>query len=584
MSPTPLMLHRLQTWFTQHGSQLHRYPEEEYLLVQQLACQQTGLPISHIGLARHIYEALDTLFDVFLGETTAQCGNLVFCDLPHMADEVSAMAMRRGTTLVSTTETGKQQPSCTVAIMQGDNPYVSANVVIRLNPTERHLKPYTIDLLEVKGAGLSPYPPVVVALPNEVWGQAYAKAIEPFHIPTHLLADMLAQLTDTPAPALSLPTDVHIDPIKAVQSRIQGIQPYVAGKGIKAMARELNQPESFFVKLASNEHPDGLPAEVVAQILAELPHLPDYDSLYQQLQQAIAEPLRLNADQVVIGTGSVDIIKAAVFALIPPDAQGKMLSPDMPFAMYPFEAQKRPATYTRLPLTAEHQVDVPALCEAIRLFGPGLIVLENPRNPLGTAIPDISPVIEALQTGQVLLLDEAYDDFMRQSCPDWIDGRQLLDKYPDKAVLVQRTFSKSFGLAACRVGYAFGSAALVSRVKTALLPVPVDAASLLAARVAFTHPVTPKWRQETAQQNQQLKQQLTAVLDELGLSYVPSYTNFVYIHTPGHDSKALFQQLVTEHGVIVRPAGPHALRVSIGNPNDNQRLIAALQAVFKKGG
>jgi histidinol-phosphate aminotransferase len=491
------------------------------------------------------------------------------------------MAARRGASLVNPSETGKQQPACTLAIMNADNPYVSANVVIRLNPTEANLKPYTIDVLELKGAGLSPCPPVIIALPNPIWGQAYAKAIEPFHIPTHLLADMQAELAERPLPAFTLSTDSHLDPLKAVQPRIQAIQPYVAGKGIKAMARELNQPESFFVKLASNEHPDGLPAEVVSQLLAELPHLPDYDTLYQQCQQAIAQPLKLDADQVVIGTGSVDIIKAAVFALIPPDAQGKMLSPDMPFAMYPFEAQKRPASYTRLPLTADHQVDLPALCTAISQFGQGLIVLENPRNPLGTAIPDISPVIEALQTGQVLLLDEAYDDFMRQECSTWVDGRTLLDQYPNKAVLVQRTFSKSFGLAACRVGYAFGSASLVSRVKTALLPVPVDAVSLHAARVAFTHPVTPGWRVATAQQNQRLKQQVTQELDTLGLSYVPSMTNFIYILTPGQESKALFQQLVTEHGVIIRPAGTNALRVSIGNPTDNQKLITALKAVFK---
>jgi histidinol-phosphate aminotransferase len=580
MTPTPLLTDRLQAWFNEHGSQLYRYPEEEYTLVQRLVSQQTGFPVDHLGLARHVYEALDTLLDVFLGEPSPACSNTIYCDLPDMQRVLQTMASRRGATVVNQDESGKEQPACTLAIMNGNNPYLAANVVIRLNPEGLPLKPYTIDVMTIKGAGASPYPPAVVIFPNAAWGEAYAKAIEPFHMPTHLLAELQAQLIETPLPGFQLPTDRHVDPLRAIQPRIQQIQPYVAGKGVKAMARALDKPEHFFVKLASNEHPTGLPAEVVGQIQAQLGRLSttSYDDLYQQLQQALANELSLYADQVVIGTGSVDIIKAAVLALLGPN--GKLLSPDMPFAMYPFEAQKRPASYQKLSLQKDYQVDVPAFCEAIQTFGPGLVVLENPRNPLGTGIADISPIVDALQPDQVLLLDEAYDDFIRQECPTWINGRQLLDKYPKKSILVQRTFSKSFGLAACRVGYAFGSSALVDKVRAALLPVPVDAVSLLAATVAFTHPTTPSWRQQTAQQNQQQKALLTNLLDKKGIAYVPSLTNFVFIHTGLADSRVLFQRLVETYGVIVRPAGPHALRVSIGNPADNQRLMDALSAVL----
>jgi histidinol-phosphate aminotransferase len=228
-----------------------------------------------------------------------------------------------------------------------------------------------------------------------------------------------------------------------------------------------------------------------------------YQDAYQQLAQALASSLSVASEQIVLGTGSVDIIKAAVFGLIPSTTGDKpamptvaMLAAHMPFAMYPFEAQKRPVPFTTIPLLPDYQVDVPALCQAITTMGPGLVVLENPRNPSGTAIADITPVIEALQPNQVLLLDEAYDDFMRQECATtstgWVEGTQLLARYPDKAILVQRTFSKSFALAACRVGYAFGSAALVSKVKQAMLPNPVDKLSLLAAHAVFTHPDTAR--------------------------------------------------------------------------------------------
>jgi histidinol-phosphate aminotransferase len=170
---------------------------------------------------------------------------------------------------------------------------------------------------------------------------------------------------------------------------------------------------------------------------------------------------------------------------------------------------------------------------------------------------------------------------MRHDCPQWVDGRQLMDQYPNKAMLVQRTFSKSFGLAACRVGYAFGSAGLVARLQQAALPYAVDAFSLLAARIAFTAPTTVAWRKQTAQQNHTLKQQVINTLTHLGIGFVPSYTNFIYLHT-AHlhpDSKVLFNYLVEQHGVIVRPAGPGSLRISIGNTADTHKLIQALTAM-----
>jgi histidinol-phosphate aminotransferase len=260
------------------------------------------------------------------------------------------------------------------------------------------------------------------------------------------------------------------------------------------------------------------------------------------------------------------------------------MSPVMPFAMYPFETQKRLAHYQTVPVTEAMQTDLTLLIEGIRHHQPELIFLANPRNPLGTALPDLSPLIESLTPEQTLVMDEAYYDFIRmQMGPDvYPNGLDLIERYPDKKLISLRTFSKGLALASFRLGYALSSAPLIKQMEATMIPCPVDPFSMAASLVAMRRPHLEAHIAEMVEEVLVAKKSFYDLFESLHLKYVPSYSNFIYFETgEQHSSQALFDALVRQ-GVIIRPVLPHSARVNVGTDKQNKHFFQAMQQAYQR--
>jgi histidinol-phosphate aminotransferase len=240
------------------------------------------------------------------------------------------------------------------------------------------------------------------------------------------------------------------------------------------------------------------------------------------------------------------------------------------------------AHYQTVPVTEAMQTDLNLLIEGIQQHRPQLIFLANPRNPLGTALPDLSPLIEALTPEQTLVMDEAYYDFIRmQMGPDvYPNGLDLIERYPNKKLISLRTFSKGLALASFRLGYALSSETLIREMEATMIPCPVDPFSMAAALVAMRRPHLEAHIAEMVEEVLVAKKSFYDLFESLHLKYVPSYSNFIYFETgEKHTSQNLFDALVKQ-GVIIRPVLPHSARVNVGTDAQNQHFFQAMQKAY----
>ncbi|HTQ36761.1 MAG TPA: histidinol-phosphate transaminase [Steroidobacteraceae bacterium] len=362
---------------------------------------------------------------------------------------------------------------------------------------------------------------------------------------------------------------------------VRALAPYVIGKPIGELARELGFAEEQIVKLASNENPLGpspLALQAMQQALAQAWLYPDGNG--HDLKAALARRHGVDAAQVTLGNGSNDLLVLLAESFLAPGSSA--VYSQYAFAIYGIAVQATGARHNVAPAChASHSMsyghDLGAMRAAIDA-DTRLVYIANPNNPTGTwnTPAQLRDFLERVSADVIVALDEAYFEYSRRvDCPD---GMSLIGEFANLVVL--RTFSKAYGLAGVRVGYAISHPQIADLLNRVRQPFNVGVPGLVGALASLADERQPR---RAAQLVEDGMAQLGAELPRLGVKLHPSAGNFVLAEVGGN-AQLVYERLL-HHGVIVRPVAgyglPHALRITIGTVEQNERLIAALAAVLR---
>jgi histidinol-phosphate aminotransferase len=330
--------------------------------------------------------------------------------------------------------------------------------------------------------------------------------------------------------------------------------------------------------LASNESPDPpLPAvlEAAQRALANANRYPDPSDA--ALRRALSHRYGVPTTRIAIGNGSCDVLLAAGEALLEPGAELVYAWPS--FSIYPHLSAASGATAVTVPLDRDDRHDLDAMLGQITV-ATRLVIVCNPNNPTSTALPlaDIAAFVARVPRHVCVILDEAYCEFSTLEDPD--ASLDLLKDHPNLVLL--RTFSKIYGLAGMRVGFALsGSDAFVRAVDQVRQPFFCNVAAQAAAVEALRHQDAVAERVERAVV---ARVEMEQGLRELGLRVAESQANFTWLHLPEETVEADVVAGLAERGVLVRAGTalgkPGALRVSYGRPEHNRRFLDALGALL----
>lgn len=360
---------------------------------------------------------------------------------------------------------------------------------------------------------------------------------------------------------------------------VRALAPYVIGKPIDELARELGLSAERIVKLASNENPLGPSPRALEAMRAALSELWLYpDGNGHDLKAALARRHSVSEAQVTLGNGSNDLLVLLAECFLGP-ASSAVYS-QYAFAIYGIVVQATGARHNVAPAYhAGHSMpyghDLAAMHAAIDA-DTRLVYIANPNNPTGTwnTPAQLRTFMQKVPPTVIVALDEAYFEYARRfDCPD---GMELIGEFPNLVVL--RTFSKAHALAGVRVGYAISHPGIADMLNRVRQPFNVGTPGLVGAQASLDD------ESQTSRAVQLVEEglaQLGAELPRLGLKMHPSAGNFVLVDVGG-SSQLVYEQLL-RHGVIVRPVAgyglPTALRITIGTAEQNEQLIAALAAV-----
>jgi len=379
----------------------------------------------------------------------------------------------------------------------------------------------------------------------------------------------------------------ELHPLGGQRSRVSGerggpsaldyvakLAPYVPGKPIEDVARELHLDPSSIVKLASNENPRGPSPKVLAAIAAAATEVTRYPDGYgYHLKEALAKRLDVTQSQLVLGNGSNDILELATMAYLKP-GEAAVYSQHA-FAVYPLATHARGATGIEVPArNLSH--DLPAMRAAITPHT-RIVFVANPNNPTGTWIApcELEAFIDSVPRDVLVVLDEAYNEYLEPG--DRPDSVGWIERFAH--LCVSRSFSKAYGLAALRIGYGVMSSEVADMFNRVRQPFNVNALAQAAAVAALEDAA---YVEESRALNRQGLAQLYAGFDALALRYVRSHGNFVLVHV---GEAARVNTALLHKGVIVRPVAsyglPEWLRVSVGLPAENERLLGALREILK---
>ena len=355
-------------------------------------------------------------------------------------------------------------------------------------------------------------------------------------------------------------------------SYIRAIAAYQPGKPISELERELGI--SGIVKLASNENPLGCSPHATAAMQEAIKTIALYpDGNGFELKDALSKRYGVTHDRIVLGNGSNDMLELAARAFL--TVGDKSVYSDHAFAVYPLATQAVGATGISVP-AIQFGHDLDAMLKAAVAQQAKLIFIANPNNPTGTFLSasKLLDFMRALPPQILVVLDEAYNEYLPEACR--YDSVSWLNDFPN--LIISRTFSKAYGLAGLRVGYAFAHAQVADMMNRVRQPFNVNSVAQAAAVAALQD----EWFvRQTNELNQHGMQQITQGLTKLGLEYIPSYGNFISFKI-GNGLKN-YRRLL-ELGVIVRPIAsydmPDYLRVSIGLESENEKFLSALKQVL----
>ena len=359
---------------------------------------------------------------------------------------------------------------------------------------------------------------------------------------------------------------------------VRGLSPYEPGKPVSALEREYGL--SDIIKLASNESPLGpspVALDAARTALADLALYPDGNGY--ELKQALAARHDVAPEQIVLGNGSNDVLDLTARVFL---GRGRnAVFSQHGFAVYMLVTRAVDAEAREVPALAMDDAmpcghDLEAMAGQVD-DDTGVIFIANPNNPTGTWVESrpLRTMLDSIPETTLVVLDEAYAEYVQS--PDYPDGTRWLDEYPN--LLVTRTFSKAWGLAGLRVGYGLCHPAVADLLNRVRQPFNVNSVAQAAALAALED---PGHLARAVSLNSEGLAELGRGFDHLGLKWLPSVANFISVQVP--DAPVVYEALLRA-GIIVRPVEayglPGFLRVSVGLPEHNRRLLKTLEKVLE---
>jgi histidinol-phosphate aminotransferase len=354
---------------------------------------------------------------------------------------------------------------------------------------------------------------------------------------------------------------------------IRSLIPYKPGKSIEELAREKGLSNSNIIKLASNENPLGCSPSALNAIKNMSPQtIATYPSpINHPIMPKLAQKLGINCNQLFLSNGSDYLYNHLLncFSL----HNGKhILTHDYAFSTYAIQAKSLNIPVHQVPIGEDWQVSIDNLINACNEHT-SLVFIANPNNPTGILIPlsEIKRLLTRIPPSTILVLDEAYFEYASHLIDD--NSLDWLEDYPN--LIITRTFSKIYGLAGIRLGYAIAHPSLIELLYRVQLPFAVNQVALLAANAALDD---NEFIKQSLTVNNQGMQQMMEGLDALGLYQLPSACNFITFDCQ-EECSMLYEYLLNK-GIIVRPLTPykmdHFIRVTIGTEEQNTRFLNAL--------
>ena len=369
---------------------------------------------------------------------------------------------------------------------------------------------------------------------------------------------------------------MQMDPCELSPSYVRAIAPYQPGKPISELAREFGLKEESFIKLASNENPRGIGPRTRAAIEGALGDIARYpDGNGHDLKTALSRRYGVESGCIVLGNGSNDVLELVALAFLGPGRAA--VYAQHCFAVYPLATQARGARGIAVP-AKDFGHDLGAMAGAID-DETYVVWVANPNNPTGTLLrsQELEAFVKRVPERVIVVIDEAYNEYL----PPELKAETLkwLKRHPN--LVVTRTFSKAYGLAGLRVGYAFAHPCVADIMNRVRQPFNVNSLALRAAAAALDD---MEFVARSFAENLQGMRQVEEGAKRLGLEWIPSHGNFITLRVG--KATEIYRRLL-KRGVIVRPVGgayqlPEHLRVTIGTAQENERFLSALAASVKE--
>jgi len=357
-----------------------------------------------------------------------------------------------------------------------------------------------------------------------------------------------------------------------IRKNILNLVPYQPGKPIAEVKRQLKLKNKI-IKLASNENPLGVSpkaSQAIKKALGEVNRYPEGRCFY--LRQALSRKYKLAPENFVFGNGSDELIDIIIKTFV--EENENIITADITFLEYHILAQVLGRRVIKVGL-CDFRYDLKAMLDRINKKTK-VIFIANPNNPTGTYVnrKELNQFLSQVPPYVIVVLDEAYDIFV-----DVADFPQSLNYLKRGNVIVLKTFSKTYGLAGLRIGYAVSCSRLISYMERARPPFNVNYLAQTGATAALEDKVFIK---KTRQIILQGKRYLYCKLERLGLHFVPTVANFILIDI-GTNGLEVSKQML-KFGVIVRDMEQYGLdnfiRVTIGTPSENERFIKVLKKIL----
>jgi len=357
---------------------------------------------------------------------------------------------------------------------------------------------------------------------------------------------------------------------KSIRKGIKKLKPYIPGKG-KEEAKKAGAVE--IIKLASNENPLGPSPKALKLIQRRLKDSSVYPDQYAiEIKTALAKKLGVKEENLTIGNGSDEIMQLAAATFL--STGDEVVLSRNTFSTYEFVTRLFDGQPIFVPLK-NYSYDLPAMADKIG-EKTKLVFLCNPNNPTGTIFraAELEAFLSILPKGVIVVIDEAYSEYVESK--DYPDSIKYVKQGKD--IIVLRTFSKIYGLAGLRIGYAIARPEIINYLNLVKLPFNVNRTAIAGALGGLEDKAFVK---KSLKLNKDGKKHLYKELEALGLKYVKTEANFIYFEIKGL-ADVMFMELM-RRGAIIRPLSsfdmPNSIRVTVGTKKQNKRFIEALKEV-----